>query len=299
MELDWGGAGSGRNGMFSSRVKYTDGTFVYIYVDREEQEFGRVDLDELSGNSMGERYKQLCLMPRYDVFAFMRKKVDKKDGSFVIYKFDEMPKPAPVEVEEEDDSDDESRNGEGIGNGSDGDDDQDVDSRPQEYTADPVDEDAAGSHPTTDAVGSPRSDGMQDMDEQEDAPRSPAHSVTNASSVDGDPDPDVYFFFQPIHKGSFTTMAEANAKAIDTFTLLTRPRPPARMDAVFYYKHTLQPAIDEERRELLRDQDANDATQQADLSWKPSPQFGYDYEEINVTVTKSTLEGPLDLTGAF
>ncbi|CAK7218605.1 hypothetical protein SBRCBS47491_003561 [Sporothrix bragantina] len=195
MELDYGFESSGRDGMFYSRVQYTDGTFVYIYVDREEQEYGSVNLDELHGKSVNLHYEQLRLSPRYDVFVFLRKKIDKNDGTFVIYKFDETPKIPAMEFEEDDDSDDGLKNGEKPGGdvGGSGDQVEDIEAHEDNDPAD------------ADLFGSPK-DNIQDVEDQDEAQcsLSPSveeqleHTITERIQGKEDGDSDVDFHSKPL-----------------------------------------------------------------------------------------------------
>ena len=114
--------------------------------------------------------------------------------------------------------------------------------------------------------------------------------------------------FEHLLQGSYTTLSEANTKAIDAFEEWTRPPPGRpRLDAVFYHRDYIQPDIAQRRRAAGADDCANEENAEAnkpdvesiELSWEPPPQFGYSYSAISVVVTKSQMQGRLDLTGAF
>ncbi|CAK7220716.1 hypothetical protein SEUCBS140593_004324 [Sporothrix eucalyptigena] len=300
MEFDYGGDGSGRNGMFFGRIFYTDGTHVLIYVDCEYQEFGQVDQAEISGKSINPRFKDLCLTSKYDVFVFQYKKVDSKDGTFVIVKYDETPKPTVAEIEEEDSEDDEENEKKRDSDDSTKDEVCQVEtSALQEGLVDPEDKDNGNGDPNDVHVDEHKNDSTQDIDDQNKQDHEHRCENTNSHQYDEDDIEEVDRHFASDFVGSYTTLAEANKKAIETFALLTRPRYPARMDAIIFYRDVLQPSIEEKRRELLEDLDAKDATRKAEIVWAPNPQFQYDYEAILVLVAESKIQGPLDLTGAF
>lgn len=274
MELDYGEDGSARNGMFFGRVEYKDGTFVYMYVDCEYQQFGKIDPSEYEVKRMHPRYKQLYLAPRYDVFVFLRKPMSNQNG--VVYEYEDGSRLKPVvDVIDDEDSDDEGssiKGGEGdvveVGSAARCDQDNSVDRNDDDRVGDATNE----SHD----VGKDK------------------HSTPQA-----DREKSLGSHFQPKFEGSFTTVAQANAKAVDAFARWTQPEPPARMDAIIYYRDVLQPSIDELRRQFREDQDAREVTREAEIAWEPCPQFQYDYEAIYVVVVRSEIEGPLDLTGAF
>jgi hypothetical protein len=382
MELDYGEEGPPRNGMFFGRVEYKDGTFVYVYVDCEYQQFGKIDPSQFNGKRMNSQYKKLCLAPRYDVFVFLRKSMNRQGG--VIYEYEEETRPEPVvDVIDDDDSDVESNHeiqteGTVLDNGHEGDVIRigsaaicDQDNPVQMNDNGHVDEGATNDSPVAGVKSSHESaaddhttkvDGSESCEQGNFEDKSDDHNVHESamdernceatgdkSSNDNDADSAVVEFgkamdcdqdksvdmtddghieecspdenqntvkdkskalpadhqeslgshFQPKFEGSFTTLAQANAKALDAFARWTRPQLPARRDALMYYRDVLQPSINELRCRFRQDQDTREATQEAEISWEPCPQFRYDYEAINVVVVMSEMQGPLDLTGAF
>lgn len=112
MELDYGEEGSSRNGMFFGRVEYKNGTFVYVYVDCEYQQFGKIDPSEYDGKHMNALYKRLCLSPRYDVFVFLRKPMEKQEA--IVYEYVEEARPEPAVEEIDDDGSDHDNDHEDI-----------------------------------------------------------------------------------------------------------------------------------------------------------------------------------------
>ncbi|EPE05200.1 hypothetical protein F503_03805 [Ophiostoma piceae UAMH 11346] len=114
--------------------------------------------------------------------------------------------------------------------------------------------------------------------------------------------------FEHLLQGSYTTQSEANTMALDAFEEWTRPpsdRP--RLDAVIYHRDYIKPDIAQRRIAANVDGSLNAENiaaskldvESIELSWEPPPQFGYSYSSISVVVTKSQMQGPLDLTGAF
>ncbi|KIH92982.1 hypothetical protein SPBR_02947 [Sporothrix brasiliensis 5110] len=315
MEFEYGEEGSSRNGMFFGRAEYKNGTCLYVYVDCEYQQFGKIDPSEFDGKRINPQYKQLCLAPRYDVFVILRKAMRSQDG-IVVYEYEEETRPETVaDVIDDDDSDIESSHEKGPEIESEHSPVESDDSdRINEVSATENREDSAAAKgsdendtPTTlDEVDKESSfarvrhvnaaddncvDGSESNQSQSGLQNDTARPSAHGSSLGS--------HFQPIFVGSYTTLAEANAKAIDAFSVKTRPQPPARLDALMYYRDILQPHLRQLRLQFCADQDSREATKEAEISWEPSPQFRYDYEAINVVVAKSEMQGPLDLTGAF
>ncbi|EFX00729.1 hypothetical protein CMQ_7731 [Grosmannia clavigera kw1407] len=256
IELDYGAQDEERDGMFFGRVHYRSGEVVFVYVERETQQFGNMDPAEYNERPINSEYRDLVLLPRYDVFVFKRKALDSQDGGYVVYEYDEDE---PEQKEKPNSRQQVQRDG------------------------DIADVDSVGSTANSTQVVRPA------------IAEEPAASLPSTH-------------FVPIYEGSFSTVTAANSQAVDAFSRWTRPQPPARLDALMYYRDVLQPYIVELRQQLVGRSNSADGSSEdseflgencAEISWEPGPQLRYDYEEISVVVVRSQLEGPLDLTGAF
>lgn len=305
IELDYGAQDAERDGMFFGRAHYKSGEVVFVYVERETQQFGNMDPDEYSGRPMTTEYRDLVLLPRYDVFVFLRKALDGQDGGYVVYEYDEE-EPARKEEAEEEGSEDEDEDEDEDDDGE-GDDDAAAMGNLDRENSQTQDN---GQHEKMDDDGQkPESEGERNGEISGSSTANSTQVVCPATATESADatSSSLGTHFVPVYEGSFSTVAAANAQAVDAFARWTRPQPPARLDALVYYRDILQPYIVELRQQLIGNTDGTDGTDdidyrgedRAEISWAPGPQLRYDYEEISVVVVRSQLEGPLDLTGAF
>ncbi len=293
VEHDYGAQDPGRDGMFFGRVTYKDGDVAFVYVDREAQQFGKMDPSEFEDKPMRPAYKQL-LVPRFDVFVFLHKPLDCKDGRYIVYEYDEPENQTRGDPWAECDGD---RKEDGQGSGDDAEENAEDDevAKNEKCDGEVNDENRSNRGEETRANAKEPQRGCC-HEAAKDAGRS---SVSDADET-GAPtsNRDLGTEITTVLEGSFTTLGEANARAVDAFERWTRPEQPARLDAVMYYHDVLRPYAAELRRQLDEESTKN-GQEQAQICWKPTSQMRYAYESISVVIVKSQLEGPIDLTGAF